>query len=48
MRMWPGQFMGLRRYIGVVQLHGRVHVAGVEAFVAGGLPEIRGAATCGV
>jgi len=45
--MWPGQFMGLSRYFGVVKLHAREHIFGVVAQVAGHFPEV-GAHHCGV
>jgi len=31
---------GLETVFCVIELHGRIHVAGVEAFVAGDLPEL--------
>jgi hypothetical protein len=35
-----GAVHGLEAVFGVVELHGGVHVAGVEAFVAGDLPQL--------
>ena len=40
MRTWPGQFIGFSRYSASSSFHGRIHVVGVNGFMAGDAPKL--------